>query len=97
MNYLPFEAFVAASTKAPLQHFTSVGITYEGRRFWSKKLARWLGKRGKPVRFFIDPTGPWGDSAIVFRATGEFLDNAPEVGRRPDPNRGEPRHRSRKG
>jgi hypothetical protein len=53
-----------------------------GRRFWSKRLARWLGKRGKEVRYFIDTTGPWGASAVVLKATGEFLDNVPEVGRR---------------
>lgn len=80
-NYLPFEGFTAAVQNAPLMHFTSVGIVHDGRRFWSKKLARWLGKRGKVIRYFIDPTGPCGDSAIAFRATGEWIDNVPEVGR----------------
>jgi len=80
-NYMSFEAFTQASQKSPLKHITSVGIIHDGRRFWSKKLARWVGKRGKPMSFFIDPTGPWGDSAIAFKETGEFLDNVPEVGR----------------
>lgn len=78
---LSFEAFTAACQRAPVVHCSGVGIVHAGRRFWSQRLARWVGKRGKPVRFFIDPTGPFGDSAIVFRATGEFLDNVPEVGR----------------
>jgi len=80
-NCLGFEGFTAAFERAPLLHFTSVGIIHEGRRFWSKKLARHVGKRGKMVRYFIDPTGPWGDSAIVFAAGGEFIDNVPEVGK----------------
>lgn len=77
---MSFEAFTQATPNSPLKHFTGAGIIHNGRRFWSKRLARWLGKRGKPIRYFIDPTGPTGDSAIVFRATGEFLDNVPEVG-----------------
>jgi len=80
-NYLEFESFTAAFERAPLLHFTSVVIIHDGRRFWSKKLARHLGKRGKMVRYFIDPTGPWGDSAIAFSDIGEFLDNVPEVGK----------------
>lgn len=80
-NYMSFDAFTQASQSSPLKHITSAGIIHDGRRFWSKTLARWVGKRGKPMRFFIDPTGPWGDSAIAFKETGEFLDNVPEVGR----------------
>jgi hypothetical protein len=80
-HYLSFETFTEASQSAPLQHFTSAGIIHFGRRFWSEKLARWLGKRGKPIRYFIDDTGPLSESAIAFRETGEFLDNVPEVGR----------------
>lgn len=80
-NYMSFEAFAQASQSAPLQHFTSAGIMHKGRRFWSKKLARWLGRRGKAIRYFIDITGPMGASAIAFRETGEFIDNVPEVGR----------------
>jgi hypothetical protein len=80
-NYLSFEAFTEAIRGAPLHHFSSAGIIHNGRRFWSKKLARWLGKRGKAIRYFIDPTGPWGESAIAFKETGEFIDNVPEVGR----------------
>ena len=79
--YLSFEAFTQASENSQLRHFTSVGIVHDGRRFWSKKLARWLGKRGKSIRYFLDPTGPLGECAIAFKATGEFLDNVPEVGR----------------
>jgi hypothetical protein len=80
-NYLSFETFTEAIRGAPLQHFTSAGIIHKGRRFWSKKLARWLGKRGKAIRYFIDTTGPMGATAITFRQTGEFVDNVPEVGR----------------
>lgn len=80
-NFLPFDAFTAAHLSAPLMRVTSVGIIHQGRRFWSKKLARWLGKRGKPIRFFIDATGPWGNSAIAFKESGAFIDNVPEVGR----------------
>lgn len=80
-NYMSFEAFTKASQNSPLKHITSAGIIHDGRRFWSKKLARWLGKRGKPMRFFIDHVGTLGDYAIAFKDTGEFLDNVPEVGR----------------
>lgn len=78
---MPFDAFTAAHHREPLMRFTSVGIIHQRRRVWSKKLARWLGKRGKPIRFFIDATGPWGDSAVAFKESGEFIDNVPEVGR----------------
>jgi hypothetical protein len=80
-NYMSFDAFTQASQNSPLKHITGAGIIHDGRRFWSKRLARWVGKRGKPMRFFIDPTGAWGDSAVAFKETGEFLDNVPEVGR----------------
>ena len=81
-NYLSFAAFKAASARSPVVHATSVGIIHEGRRFWSRRLARFLGKRGKPVRYFIDPTGPWGECAIVISDTHGFVDTAPEVWRR---------------
>ena len=79
--YLVFEAFSAALRSAPLQHFTSAGIIHQGRRFWSKKLARHLGRRGKPIRYFLDATGPCGESALAFRSTGKWIDNVSEVGR----------------
>ena len=51
--YKSFDAFTKTTRNAPLKHFTSVGIIHGGRRFWSKKLARWLGQRGKTVRFTV--------------------------------------------
>jgi hypothetical protein len=80
-NYKSFEAFQVAVETAPLKRFTSAGIIHERRRFWSKKLARWLGKRGKQIRYFLDNTGPRGEQAIAFKATGEWIDNVEEVGR----------------
>lgn len=78
-NYLSFDSFTAAFKRAPLLHFTSVGIIHENRRFWSKRLARHLGRRGKKIRYFLDTSGGM-NQAVVFNEAGEFLDNVPEVG-----------------
>ena len=78
--YVSFEAFENAMNSAPLVHCTAAGITHEGRLFWDKRLARHCGKRGKQIRYFIDPTGPFGDAAVVFKEDGNFLTNANEVG-----------------
>jgi len=82
VNYQSFESFTAAAKSARAVHARHGGIYHQGRRFWSMKLQRWVGKRGKIVRYFLDPTGAWGEEAIVFTADGEYLCSAYEVGRR---------------
>lgn len=81
MNYLSFERFTAAWKASAPKRVTGGGILREGRRFWSKKLARWVGRRGKRVRYFMEGTGSHGAEAMVFRESGRWIDNVPVVGR----------------